>query len=910
MEIQWVHERSFDVSERILRTFKQRGLSAARTLGLDEALTARLLDEQVATVRQETIGEQGYLVIRTLPTILAPSVVKHAHRNRNATIKKTGFGTRISANTQPIIAGLVEMTKKHETQVRLMCDLLSRHPLNLVARIVEKHDAIRVISRMYDPEPIRAGWKPRLPGDPVDRRMMPNGAVREWHPLLAAQMFRTPMVNVGSVVKIGQRWAAPIMMMLPPHPVEAFSELMRRVPKEYEWRYSITIVGGALQWLGKVKTRRFWTTLIKMLNSSHNGMVIESADTLIELATTTNEQLCGLRVTGMVLADNRARAIERQGMLLRYFQAWGSPDVVIEEGGPGLLVLNNLPGLDKGQVAPTLITPMREAVAMLPLGRTASPWADSGTVIYRTHDRAPYPFREGSSQQSYAVTLLFAPPGSGKSVMLNLLNFAACLTPGLARLPKIAILDIGPSSKGLIDLLKALLPPSRQHEAEYYVLRDTKESAINPFDTLLGSRYPTATERGFLANFLALLLTPAGAKEPPPMTGEYASSLIDEAYRYYDQKAPKLYEEALEPDVDHLLAQYPDLLERAACSDLAWWDIVDRFMENGYYREAGLAQRNAVPLALDLPMIVSESQSMQDAYGQGDLMQKMLAMLQSVIRDYPLLTAPTRFNPAEARVVAVDLMEAAKSSSGYERKRAGLIYMLGRHALAREFYADESSVEYLPPVPRAYHRKRLRDERATLKRLVYDEFHRTSSLSSIREQVKQDAREGRKYKVQVALASQLYGDFDADLRELASALFVLKADNDMTRQHLAEEFSLNDAAQYALRHLVHGASSEGASFLLWARLKQQAFTQTLICKIGPMLLWAFSTTPEDAALRDRLADRIGYGKAITILADQIPSGSISDEIERMEVLTEDDTIEQYIEQRAESLTKLGNVPGI
>lgn len=42
-------------------------------------------------------------------------------------------------------------------------------------------------------------------------------------------------------------------------------------------------------------------------------------------------------------------------------------------------------------------------------------------------------------------------------------------------------------------------------------------------------------------------------------------------------------------------------------------------------------------------------------------MQKMLAMLQSVIRDYPLLTAPTRFNPAEARVVAVDLMEAAKA---------------------------------------------------------------------------------------------------------------------------------------------------------------------------------------------------------------------------------------------------------
>ena len=95
-------------------------------------------------------------------------------------------------------------------------------------------------------------------------------------------------------------------------------------------------------------------------------------------------------------------------------------------------------------------------VTMLPIVRPASPW-DNGALLFRTPDGKPWPFQPGSSQQTTWIDLVYARPGSGKSVLSNALNLALCLSAGITRLPRIAIIDIGPSSSGLISLLKEAL---------------------------------------------------------------------------------------------------------------------------------------------------------------------------------------------------------------------------------------------------------------------------------------------------------------------------------------------------------------------------------------------------------------------------------------------------------------------
>ncbi len=62
--------------------------------------------------------------------------------------------------------------------------------------------------------------------------------------------------------------------------------------------------------------------------------------------------------------------------------------------------------------------------------------------------------------------------------------------------------------------MKEALPASQRHLVAYHRLRMTPEYSINPFDTQLGCRFPTALERSFLVNFMTLLTTPLGADKP------------------------------------------------------------------------------------------------------------------------------------------------------------------------------------------------------------------------------------------------------------------------------------------------------------------------------------------------------------------------------------------------------------
>ena len=134
--------------------------------------------------------------------------------------------------------------------------------------------------------------------------------------------------------------------------------------------------------------------------------------------------------------------------------------------------------------------------------------------LFRSIDGKPLPFA-WEDGEDYGFELIYGVPGRGKSVLMNSLGLAFCLQGGQARLPLSATIDIGPSSAGLISLIREALPPERRHEAGWFALRMTREHAINPCDTQLGCRAPLPAERAFLVNLLGLMMTPAGAEGVP-----------------------------------------------------------------------------------------------------------------------------------------------------------------------------------------------------------------------------------------------------------------------------------------------------------------------------------------------------------------------------------------------------------
>jgi intracellular multiplication protein IcmB len=193
--------------------------------------------------------------------------------------------------------------------------------------------------------------------------------------------------------------------------------------------------------------------------------------------------------------------------------------------------------------------------------------------------------------------------------------------------------------------------------------------------------------------------------------------------------------------------------------------------------------------------------------------------------------------------------------------------------LAKDYYLNEENLGDMPEPYRQYHDRRISEIREDQKRIVFDEFHRTSKTAAVREQMIVDMREGRKWNVQVALISQSVEDFDSVMIEFATSIFIMDAGPEQAIRKTTEIFGLSQTAQYALRNLVHGPREGGATFLAQFATKEGMNTQLLTLTLGPIELWAFTTTAEDVNIRNQLYRKIGPAEARRVLATLFPGGS-------------------------------------
>ena len=103
------------------------------------------------------------------------------------------------------------------------------------------------------------------------------------------------------------------------------------------------------------------------------------------------------------------------------------------------------------------------------------------------------------------------------------------------------------------------------------------------------------------------------------------------------------------------------------------------------------------------------------------------------------------------------------------------MYMLARYVLAKDFYINKENLSGLTDAYREHHAKIVDEIREDQKRLVLDEFHRTSKAQAVRDQVIVDMREGRKWRVQIALISQSLDDFSKNMVDFATSIFIMDA---------------------------------------------------------------------------------------------------------------------------------------
>lgn len=859
--------------ERLLYPSRQ----SAKAIGME---IEDLFDERQKNLAKYLASEDIYFVVWTRPSVLPEAELKR-------TIKEKENKKWVKANRaqNPNVA-LPPLRNRHRSFMMAMASALD--DVGIQNEIVEVHDALRAARGSLYPYRNHDQWKPIVPGDRVIPREPRKGDVNEVSDFLWPRLSEQLSIAGGkqisnTVVQIGEYIWSPIDMTLGPLDASPFPQLMSRlVEMDIPFRISFLIESGGIKTMA---LKKVLASLLGFTNGD-NKQIKTSLEALEALSR--SEPVVRLRINFCTWApkDDLKLLEDRVSILTQSAESWGYAQVSQQIGDPLQGVLSSALGISCSSTAPSAIAPLYEVIKLLPWQRASSPFS-KGSVMFRTLDGRVWPYQTGSGLTTTWFDLIFAQPGAGKSVLMNTLNFGTVVSPGNVDLPFMAIVDIGPSSAGLISLVKEALPPEKKHLVAHYKMRLLPEYAINPFDTQLGCRYPLSDERSFIIELLTMLSTPPGQDTPYDGIPQLAGLVVDEMFRWRDDKAvnaePRPYLTKVIAEVDDAIKEYNIKLP----PETLWWDVVDALYERSLTHLASLAQRQAAPILTDAvtaarrPQIRALLDETKIGVSSESVINAFERMMASAIREFPILAGVTRFDIGETRICALDLQDVCPQGDDMADRQTALMYMLARHALVRNWWIGEESIKNMPEKYRPYHMKRFQSIRETPKRLCYDEFHRTSRSRSVRAQVVRDVREGRKWGVQIVLASQLLGDFDNDMVDLATGVWILGAAvSDRAVTEAVERFGMSDTARFIMRNRLTGPRKSGAPCLLILGTNEGRYEQHLVNTLGPIELWAFSTSSEDVALRRRLYDQLGASVGRQVLATRFPSGSARPEIQR------------------------------
>lgn len=879
----------FGVDPGLSETEIRRALQAPRgTAELLELNLRGIFAERERRLPQLMRWEAAYIVLWTRRRAALTST-ENSIANEQIAQCQIAFGDTGDAQ-QPYLATDVVLARHKAFADRILGGF--RNQRIAYKRLAPK-EMLRAIREAVLPETTGTEWSPSLPGDPVMPRMADTG--REQHlgdfiwPDLAEQIFTTGATELtSSTVRLGAYDWASMDMWLGPERPQSFAQLVHALALEHiPWRASFLLEGGAGTFFG---LKAAVSQILSFLPSNrHIWRGIEANTALVE---SNQDVLVRLRASFATWAPagDTGTLQRRRAALEHRLGTWGNMKVKFSAGDPVAGLMSSSLGLANASTAKPAQAPLFDALRMMCWGRPGSPWTD-GPILFRSPDGMIWPYDPASPARIKVTDIFTGPSRRGKSVLANtcllgfILSNAAQGRRG-ARLPLIGKIDIGRSAEGLIVLLREALPEERRHEALYVKLQAISEHAANVLDTQVGCRRPLPLEKAFQQSFLSLITTPPGGV-PQEGMGQLINLVLDEAYRMFGTEgantSPKPYHPGVDPRVDRALRR----IQANLPEEPYWWEVTDALCAAGDYHTAEIANRHAVPRISDL-ISAARSDHLKQLFERvvphrvETLVEMFERYIKTFVSRFPTLDAPTRIDFGPARVIVLDLDAVAPTGSPDADWQTSIMYLLARHMIGRNFFLRPEYAEFVPEAVRPYHLERFTEVYEAVKRLEYDEYQRTASQPDVRAQVERDDREGAKHGVQMGISSQRSDDFGDHLFSQATGRWICGTGDAEEADRIADRLRLAQSTRETIRTYLKGPSQEGdgAPFVLVMNANDTTWEQMLVNSLGPIELWALSTTPEDAALRDSLYDRLGSTEALRRLATVFAAGTAVREIKR------------------------------
>lgn len=929
----FVFRRDLDANSSIARIEKAKR-TTAQNLDMD---VYDLIEEERQIYAGRVYDEECYVAL-----ITQPSVLDKVELSTNAEYKAKVVAPRMST-AQNLIAPIPILRSRHSSFVEAFLSVLKKKQYYARADKIEVDEALSVIRHQFAPDYSSLLWRPVTVMSLQEKRNdMPLRWLRSNNPedlshILPPELSSQIMSHSAEVhgresklpsntVVCGGRVYAYTMMNIPPTSPAYFNELFSRFHQSSStdskgntrsMPYSVCFMlsGDGMAQSGY---KAAMVSLIAKVPPATNENLRISIDNLRQLKA-SDGCVVGLQISAMTWADDtdhgREELFRRKTRLIDAMETWGDMSLIEKAGDPVQAWLSNILGISKNHHGPKGAAPFSSALKLLPLTRPANPFPD-GSLMMMSTDGKLMPIEKFSPEQTTWVSVMTGIPGSGKSVQLNNELFEACLMPGLQRLPYICIIDVGISSRGLVEMLQQALPADKQYLAVSRRIQNDIYNVINPFDIKVGLREPLPTEKAQIANFIAALITPDELEEPEAGTKSFISFLITKLYDFVDDRTekgqPKSYEVGDNEELDEFLVTHNAIsfqtddvtgeINYSAPEKVTYYELVERLHKIGphAYRARDLAHRHAMPTLPDLASILKTPEIEEDYSDENRLnAQAVKINITQSVSNFPAFSRATNFDVDTARVIALDLNDVINPSNP---KQTSLFYQAAMMVGIKQYSLKKDDMIHIPPLFRSYYTQLLRDISDDRKILAFDEFHNGKGISILMQQVIRLSREARKWNMELLLASQYVTDFEAIL-PATTRLALCSPPTGGEIDLLTKIFNLNETQISEMTNIKLDGS--GLTFFNYVRGRDAIFTSLLRLVVGPKRLWSLTTDSDDRLLKTYVLDKTTREIGIAALAMRFPGGSAKKAINQLKMSSEIELVAQGRDVKAddESLSK-------
>lgn len=379
---------------------------------------------------------------------------------------------------------------------------------------------------------------------------------------------------------------------------------------------------------------------------------------------------------------------------------------------------------------------------------------------------------------------------SGKSLLMQQQLKEFCDKSEFADLPFITLIHYGQAAEGFAESLGTGV------SSISLVVRNTKDSAINIFDTQVGLPKPLPSEKRQIKAFLMRLLTPMEQKNATDGTTSLVNDLINEVFEAVigkDATMPKFYIEGINDSVDAMVSKY-ELLGMGYKN--TFFELASRlhFASTNYDYDSieqaelllarDLAHSLAMPVMSDLLMVLNEDKIIHrysdNINSEGEpLIDFARRTIKDAMLEYPSLSGHTTLNRRDARIVSIDLSLVLKQ--GDIRQNSLFLQAARAFALKPIYIIPNDLLEGgAGGAYEDYYDKKLARLNSCGKMIAIDGLGFVENDSAMAGLLEFDVREFRKLGISLAVSSDSLTDFDPEksglgLLGFARNLFVFSA---------------------------------------------------------------------------------------------------------------------------------------